>query len=114
MPAGKRRPPRKRKVSAASEPIPYAAIRVVREIRSGYSSFEAADAVNDLLRRGWVLLGAQFVTSGSGVEAAREFVYVLGSTNPQLGDVARTPDDDHFANLEEFTRRITEDAPEFE
>jgi hypothetical protein len=89
-----------------SELVTHAAIRAVREIRSGYSSFEMAEAVNDLLRRGWVLLGAQFVTSGSGADAAREFLYVLGSTDGSQADAGRSPEDDHFANLAEYTRRI--------
>lgn len=107
MPARARKSSTKsRKRSKRSEPVTFADIRVVREIRSGYSSFEAVDAVNDLLRRGWVLLGAQFVTSGSGVDAAREFLYALGSTDAGRDDSKRAPDDDHFANLVEYTRRI--------
>jgi len=107
MPARARKSSTKpRKRSRRSEPVAFADIRVVREIRSGYSSFEAVDAVNDLLRRGWVLLGAQFVTSGSGVDAAREFLYVVGSTDANDGGATRSTEDDHFANLAEYTRRI--------
>jgi hypothetical protein len=107
MPARARKPSSKaRQRGRRSESVAFADIRAVREIRSGYSSFEAVDAVNDLLRRGWVLLGAQFVTSGSGVDAAREFLYVVGSTDANGGGATRSAEDDHFANLAEYTRRI--------
>jgi hypothetical protein len=96
-----RRTPPKKKTAARKIPSPYAGIKVVRELRSGYSSYEIVNAVNDLLQRGWILLGAQFI--GGDVQAGerREFLYVLGSTDPALAEVS---DESQFADLEASVR----------
>ncbi len=80
---------------------PYAGVKVVRELRSGYGSYEIVNAVNDLLQRGWILLGAQFI--GGDVQAGerREFLYVLGSTDPALAEI---PDESPFEDLEASVR----------
>jgi hypothetical protein len=63
---------------------PYAGVKVVRELRSGYGAYEIANAVNDLLQRGWILLGAHFISTGTANNDQREFLYVLGSTDPAM------------------------------
>lgn len=102
----KRRSPRSKKppqVDSASVPPQFAGIRVVREIRSGYGTYEIVNAVNDMLQRGWILLGAQFVTSSSLSVEQREFLYVLGSTDPTLAGASSV--DAEFDELQESLRR---------
>jgi hypothetical protein len=91
--------------SAATPVTPqYADIKVVRELRSGYGSYEAANAVNELLERGWILLGAQFVTNLLAAGEQREFLYVLGSTDPAQAESQPALEEKDFADLEASLR----------
>jgi hypothetical protein len=87
----------------------YAGIKAVRELRSGFGSYEVPAAVNDLLRRGWVLLGAGFVTQ-SGADG-REFLYVLGTTETIFADDSLAASGD-YAEMEAFIRSVGTDVDE--
>lgn len=83
-------------------------VRAVRELRSGVGSYEIAAAVNDLLQRGWVLLGAGFV----GAET-REFLYVLGAADAALlgGEGASVSSTD-YSKMEAFVQSLGTDVAE--
>lgn len=103
LPKTKRRVPLKKKTGKPAAISPQAEIKVVRELRSGYGAYEIVNAVNDLLQRGWILLGAHFISTGAANNDQREFLYVLGSTDPAM---LESTDDVQFgewaANLKDW------------
>lgn len=80
----------------------------MRELRSGFGSYEIVPVVNDLLRRGWVLLGAGFVAQ-PGAEG-REFLYVLGATDVALLDKDAPAASTDYSEMEAFVRSVGTDV----